>query len=154
MDEIKKNKRQVDYEELKKLRSKIKSLRYSAYNNYMNKLTPDFKSNPKWFWSYVNSLNKRTSIPSIMCIDDVLVSDPQTIVQSFARYFSSSFTNTSGNPNSTSVDYSLNPNLLFVKNDICEEEVLRAISKLKASLTEGPDLIPSFIMQIILSASS
>ena len=80
-----------------------------------------------------------------MCTDNVLVSDPQKIVEYFARNFSNSFTNTNINPNYTPANAYPGPNLLFVKNNT-SEEVLRAISKLKAGLTPGPNLIPSFIV--------
>ncbi|XP_063901620.1 uncharacterized protein LOC135121244 [Zophobas morio] len=133
------------------VRAKIKTETHKVYTEYVNKLNAEINSNPKCFWSYLNSLRNTTSIPPLMKLDDWESEDPQAIVNKFATYFSTAFSlpsNNSGiNTYRSQNNSGINANALYITNNVTENEVLKAMLKLKASMTAGPDLFPSFLIR-------
>ena len=102
------------------------------------------KTNPKKFWSFINSKKNSDLIPSTMIYNESTLSDPKDIINGFATHFAESFKNLN-----TSTDLgcsSLNINVLNI-NCITEDEVYAAIKILKPKMTSGPDQIPAFIIR-------
>ena len=57
-------------------RRAFKALSCSMYNEYLHKLTDDFQTNPKRFWSFLKCVTKKSSIsPSLYNSDRKLVFD-------------------------------------------------------------------------------
>jgi cell shape-determining protein MreC len=54
-------------------------------------MNTNVKTNPKYFWSFLNSIKKSTSIPDVMNYNGSILKDPKDIVDKFADYFSKSF---------------------------------------------------------------
>jgi hypothetical protein len=134
------------YNIFKQLRAEVKVKERHAYNNYVNRMSASIKANPKYFWSFVNSIKKSTSIPDVMNYDGSILKDPKDIVDKFAGYFSKSFMVNNKNQQSNQRPTELvNKNVLYL-NDISDDDVQKAIKKLKNSQTAGPDQIPSFLL--------
>ena len=75
-----------------RLRSKINSDIYNAYKLYLANVENNILSNPNNFWSFIKAKNNSTSTPSSLTYENQILEDPQLIVDSFAHYFSKSFT--------------------------------------------------------------
>jgi hypothetical protein len=78
-----------------------------------------------------------------MVFNNTTITDPQTIVESFADYFSQSF---GRNPSVDipSVPYSYN---VFNLTSVTYDDVLKALKRLKPSMTSGPDQLPAFVIR-------
>jgi hypothetical protein len=74
------------YNIFKQLRAEVKVKERHAYNNYVTRMSASVKANPKYFWSFVNSIKKSTSIPDVMNYDGSILKDPKDIVDKFAGY--------------------------------------------------------------------
>lgn len=133
-----------NYNSFNRLRSTLKIKVNAAYRKYVSKAETDIKSDPKKFWSFINTKKGNTDIPLSMTYNNQYLQDPQLIVNSFADYFSSTYTNSSSfNTNEASVS---NNNVLNI-NSITTGDVLRSIKKIKSNFTMGPDLIPAFLIR-------
>jgi hypothetical protein len=128
------------YERLKSLRVKFKSTADSTYKQYQ--INNIIKTDPKKFWSFINSKKNFNSVPASMVFNNTTITDPQTIVESFADYFSQSF---GRNPSVDipSAPYSYN---VFNLTSVTYDDVLKALKRLKR-MTSGPDQIPAFVIR-------
>ncbi|KAJ8980525.1 hypothetical protein NQ317_008322 [Molorchus minor] len=79
-------------EEFKTLRSTIKEQVRAAYDNYISEIQSDISHAPKQFWSFIHSKNRTSRIPGEMTYENILVNDPQNIVNTFGNFFNSVFT--------------------------------------------------------------
>ena len=62
------------------------------YNEYLRKLTDDFKTNPKRYWSYLKCVTKKSSIsPVLYDSNRTLVSDDQARADSLNEAFAAKF---------------------------------------------------------------
>jgi hypothetical protein len=124
-----------DYNIFKQLRAEVKEKERHAYNNYVTRMNANVKANPKYFWSFMNSIKKSTSIP------DVMNYDIERYRSLRSRYFSKSFmVNNKNQQSNQHLTELMNKNVLYL-NDISDDDVQKAIKKLKNSQTAGPDLI-------------
>nr|CAH7718732.1 unnamed protein product [Callosobruchus chinensis] len=137
-------------DEFKRLRSIIKAQLSSAYSNYLARVQASISNDPRCFWSYMHSKNKSSRIPGKLKLDDTIFDKPSTVVNGFAKFFESVFLATSGSAKHNQEISLLKPysNLFNVHfNDITEDEILAASSRLKNKFTSGPDRIPSFFVR-------
>lgn len=143
---FKKSQLEPDLVCFKRLRSRVKASIRSAYNTYVRKTEQELKSNPYMFWTFVKNLNKDNFFPNIMTYEDQELTSPQDIVNKFASYFASNFSDSSYGLNTPSLDSCGNNNLIYLSS-ITIEEVLVAIRTLSNKFTSGPDGIPSFLVR-------
>jgi hypothetical protein len=132
-----------DFETFKSLRRCFKTDVAAVYSEYVRRVNNDIKTDPKKFWSFLNSKNNSSSIPASMVYNNATITDPQIIVDSFADHFSKSFTRDAASTiPSASLPYD-NLTLTRVSND----DVLKALKCLKPNMTSGPDEIPSLVIR-------
>lgn len=129
----------------KDLRRIVKSDIETAHRNYNKHVEENIAQNPSEFWRYVNMKRNVSNLPKNIKYNDDIISDPQVISNSFAEYFQQSYST----PEQCNVDNEhnvFNNSYLNVRN-FTEDEVLKALKKLKPKLTSGPDNIPSFVVR-------
>ena len=74
-------------------RRAFKSVSSSKYFEYLRKLTDDFKTNPKRYWSFLKCITKKSSIsPVLYSSDRALVSDDLDRADSLNNAFAAKFT--------------------------------------------------------------
>jgi hypothetical protein len=132
-----------DFETFKSLRRCFKADVAAVYREYVRRVNNDIKTDPKKFWSFLNSKNNSSSIPASMVFNNATITDPQIIVDSFADHFSKSFTRDAASTlPSASLPYD---NLTLTR--VSDDDVLKAIKCLKPNMTSGPDEIPSLVIR-------
>jgi hypothetical protein len=132
-----------DFETFKSLRRCFKADVAAVYREYVRRVNNDIKTDPKKFWSFLNSKNNSSSIPASMVYNNATITDPQIIVDSFADHFSKSFTRDAASTlSSASLPYD---NLTLTR--VSDDDVLKAIKCLKPNMTSGPDEIPSLVIR-------
>jgi hypothetical protein len=110
----------------------------AVYREYVRRVNNDIKTDPKKFWSFLNSKNNSSSIPASMVYDNATITDLQII-----DHFSKSFTrDAAGSLPFTSLPYE-NLTLTSVSHD----DVLKAINCLKSNMTSRPDEIQSLVIR-------
>jgi hypothetical protein len=114
-----------NFETFKSLRRCFKVDVAAVYREYVRRVNNDIKTDPKKFWSFLNSKNNSSSIPASMVYDNATITDLQIIVDSF-----------------TSLPYE-NLTLTSVSHD----DVLKAINCLKPNMTSRPDEIQSLVIR-------
>ena len=145
----KRHSRPNDLENFKLLRSLIKQQIKIAYSSYIRDIQETVSTDPNKFWSYVNDRNSKSRIPPKVMFNDSEFADPQLIVDTFAGYFKSTYTNAKFSFNQDDIVSNI-PTLNITK--ICDTDVISAIKKLKSNLTAGVDNIPSFFVKDCSSA--
>lgn len=137
----------VDYEQYSRLRSKIKRNVLLAYNKYMAEIDEQITRDPSSFWSFLQNKRRGTRIPGRMTYNGVTYDSPAGIVDSFAEFFSSSFTTCTYNPNIVNDSYSVSQAVSVHVEKFCLSDISKAIKKLKNKFTQGPDNLPSFLIK-------
>lgn len=154
-------------QKVKALRSEIKREARNEYRKFIVNTENSVTSEPRKFWSFVRSKNKSTSIPGRMVHDNVMMSDPQEIVNSFAQHFSEVFNNNCDHVcdstccQKSSVkcincakycclsgcDVRIYDNVeTLYKFNISESDILTAVKRMKGNFVAGPDNIPAFLI--------
>jgi len=126
------------------LRTQVKLKSSEAYKNYINNISDGFISDPKSFWRYVNSKRRTTRLPGVMFLNGENISDPQSIVNSFADFFASFYLPSSARSLHES-SYVSFPSTSVKSVNL--DEVVQAMKHLKGNLTSGIDQIPSFLVK-------
>lgn len=142
--DYKKNNDLLALEEFKLLRQYIKNQIDDAYKQYCKNVEANIHNEPKKFWQFINNKTRSNSMPSIMFHGDSELAKTKNIVNAFAEYFQSAYTTPANTPLN---DYgNMNSDVLHVMQ-FSEQEVIKALKKLKAKTTMGPDEIPSFLLR-------
>lgn len=134
----------IEYRQFVFLRAKIKQDLSVAYAQYISRIENQINLNPNQFWSFLNAKRNSTSIPNSMTHNNILLTDPQDIVEAFADFFQQSYTS-SRLSSSSSESYSALSSLPTPILD--ENSVLEALKRSKNKYTSGYDAIPSFILR-------
>ena len=133
------------YIKFKSLRSQLKKDIAEARHNFTNEAENNLLNNPSQFWSYINSFNNTSNLPSSMKLGDHLLCTPQEIVNGFASFFQSLYIQSSTIDLSNFVSPVNVPALSI--SSFSNEIVLKFLKKFKSNLTSGPDCIPSFLLK-------
>ncbi|EFA13487.1 putative RNA-directed DNA polymerase from transposon BS-like Protein [Tribolium castaneum] len=133
------------YEEFKKLRSLSKSLITTAYSQYIGYMENTISKDPKKFWSFVQAKKRNSRIPGVLYHNGNAISNPNDIVNSFAKFFKSVFSDMTLTSDSPSMMTNLNS--FITVNEINEHEIIRVLKRSKDTLTAGCDGIPSFLLR-------
>lgn len=144
LKKYKKNNCQAYLSEYKRLRSLIKSKISKAHKDYIQKVQSQIHDDSKQFWSFIQSKKRSSRIPGIMTYNGNTIGNPQGIVNSFASFFESVFVQSC---HSLCTDDSSNNQINLKLPTISEEDVFKAIKRLKNKMTAGPDEIPSFFVK-------
>lgn len=128
------------------LRSEFNALNLLSYKQYIEKTQIEIKSNPKTFWTFINSKKKSNGFPSIMNYDNIDSSSPQTIVDMFADFFKSVYQN-DNQLNSNELNQTVFPCYDIRTSVVSESDVLNIISSLNESVSSGPDGLPPIFLK-------
>ena len=123
----------------------VKRLTNECYRVHLNQVESSWQSDPKKFWSYVNSKKGNSRIPGRMFTGDDQFESPQEIVDAFASYFSSVYINPVGPTNLSSDTCNIIQNIHIA--EFTEDDVISSLRKLKCGFTAGDDLIPAFFVK-------
>lgn len=142
-----------DQKEFKRLRILVKQQIGIAYNNFLIRAQTELPQNTAQFWSFVRAKNQTSRIPSTMHYENQEYDNQEVIVNVFAKYFSSIFCQTSGNPLGAALSSSnIVTNNHISVDSVSEFEILQAAKKLKNKFTSGSDDIPSFLVKDCIGA--
>lgn len=124
------------------------------YARYIIRMQRNLRTNPKQFWSFVKSKRNEEGLPSSMYLGNLSADSTAEKCELFASQFKVSFNNFAAQPAQVEEAVRDTPQdvLDFDNFYIDENEVARAISKLKFSLSVGPDGIPSAMLKRCTSA--
>lgn len=140
----KEHKSPADLEKYKDLRKSVKTRINLAFKSYISTIEQNITSDPKNFWSYVQSKKNSTRIPGkVTGSNNETLDTPQDIVNGFSEYFNSVYLPKSQiTPNHSHSNF---PSI-EVKH-INESEIIQATKRLKNKMTAGDDQIPSFLVK-------
>ena len=133
------------YNQFKDIRNRVnKDIDY-AYKNYIRNIELNLKNDPKSFWSYVNSKKSNPNIPNNLVLDGNNLHGMQDVVNGFANFFGSAFTNPTDDMGDNNNLPTHNQYLHFTQ--FSQVDVLAALLKLKPKFVKGPDDVPAFIIR-------
>ena len=126
------------------LRRSVKMLIKRDFRNYVINAEKALLTTPKHFWSYVKEKKGHSTVPNKIYFDTKFADNPKDIVNNFAKLFSSNFSNTA-----VPLDFNntFSCGSVYVKVNINEVSILKAIKKLKDSRVSGVDQVPSFLIK-------
>lgn len=142
---FKKHNTESHRQEYRQLRTTIKHEIKLSYSNYIQNIEYDIKTEPTKFWSFIQSKKNKPRIPGAMFCEEQCYTDSQSIVNSFANFFSSVY-HESSELSSQSDILSLSGLHIKIKS-ITEDDIIKASKKLKNKMTSGIDNIPSFLVK-------
>lgn len=137
-----------------KLHFNRSSSEYRSYNAYLfaqykSRTEQNLRSNPKQFWSFVNTKRNEDGLPTSMYLDELSADSASDKCELFAMQFKRAF-NDYASP-ASQIDRALQdtPQDVFSYDmfHVSEEEVIGAIGKLKFSYNPGPDGIPPALLK-------
>lgn len=131
----------------KRLRSQIKALISESHRKYTLQVEREIKTNPKAFWSHINSRRSDKALPSIMVYNGTELRDSAAVADAFADSFLKNFTppNNIGVTHDNPID---NKTSFFLQlKSISEAEVMSSLRKIPSKQTTGPDFIPAFLLR-------
>ena len=135
----------VALSKFRELRAIVKKDVSKAYSDFITHTEQTITSDPKHFWSFIQSKSRRSRIPGQMFDESGCRLDtPTKVVNGFSSYFSSvylpSFLVSDSQPISNNVP---SLNISFIS----ENQILEAIKKLKSGFVSGHDQVPSFLVK-------
>ena len=134
-----------DYRAYAKLRRKLLRSTKVNYRKYIIDMQNNLATDPKKFWTYVNSKKKTHGFPSSMSYNNVQCSSPKDICENFACFFESVYVSDSSQVPSVSL---FNNNINISTLCLSYECILEALLNLDESKGSGPDNIPPVLLKI------
>ena len=116
------------------------------YKKYLAEIQDNVTSNPKIFWKFIRDKKKQTVIPGKLTYGGTEITDAQDIVDMFRKHFSSVF-NTSSSNYGNDLWTSNNDSLHIHIAEITEDDIRKAIKKLKTNSCAGLDAILAFFLK-------
>lgn len=104
---------------------------------YESNIESKVKNNPKAFFAYTKSLQKSNSLPVIMKYGDLITDNMKNTANSFASYFSTTYTDSS---HYISIQCNNNCHTYF---PLSEEDISTTILSLDQNKVHSPDEIPT-----------
>ena len=141
----------MSYLEFSRLRAKCKKLSNGLYNNYINNVQSNLVFNIKKFWNYANSRRKSNALPNTMVFDDIVASDPMSVANLFARYFSDVF-NRRPIYNQNPSTYDFNTQLNFSNLVLSGHDILSKLRSIDSGKGPDPDGITPYVFKYCSSA--
>ncbi|KAI5727805.1 hypothetical protein M8J77_007187 [Diaphorina citri] len=132
-----------DYVRFSSLRSRCCFLNRKFYKEYMKKSDRSLKTNPRFFWKFVNMTRKTDGLPKNMFLGNETSSSGQESANLFAKSFSSAYITS----DASVPDYPLLDRLDFNGVSFSSVEVFRALSSLPLKFSSGPDNVPPYILR-------
>lgn len=136
------------YEKFNSLRRLVKNQINNAYSQYIERIESSIKSDPKTFWSFINTKKNLTRIPGSVYNNGTHYSNAQEIVDGFGSFFHDVYVDSTPNINNEFASCSDSIDFSFVD----ATDIVDAGRKLNSKLTSGADGIPSFIVRDCIGA--
>lgn len=136
----------LDYAEFRRLRQLVKTLSDSKQRLYSKQVEDSIHADPSKFFRFANHKRTNSTHPSSMTYCDEPLSDPSDIVEAFAKFFQQSYSSDAIDYNNVTHTLST-PTLLLDITEVSEDQVYKALCKIKPKLTSGPDQIPAFLVR-------
>ena len=114
----------------------------------------ELRRNPKHFWNFVNSKRKCSSIPSVVCLDEVESTSTFESCELFAKFFASVFAeNIASDEDAEIASVDVPENLVDLGTFLVTPDMIITASKrLKKSYSAGPDGIPTAVFSYCAAA--
>lgn len=116
------------------------------YNQYILSYSESLKNNPRRFFSYIKSKNNNSSVPKGVMLNNIVSNSPRESVDLFKTFFESNFTEDNSVNNFNNFNNIL-PCVDIGSIDVCDEDILSAISKLTNSFKSDLHGISSFLLK-------
>lgn len=130
-----------DYIEFKKLRAMCIRMSRRDRQKYISEVENNSSRNIKHFWSYVNNLSKSNHFPDEMFLYDSKETTTKGICNLFAKNFDSVYSNNNN----------VFHHEIYTDNEIdiliSQDEISKAIGKLKNKASLGPDGLPALFVK-------
>lgn len=134
----------------KRLRCEVKEDIRRSYAAFVRRTEGQINTQPKKFWSFINSRTGRRSFPDHILCEGRIVDDVPRMVDGFASHFAGSFSSLDRGcvggqlvhesvPDSSVLD-------LFSISCPSELDILAGFKTIKANFSSGPDKIPGFLI--------
>lgn len=137
------------HKQFKALRSSIKDNIKAAYNNYVHNVSSNLATRPSLFWQFVSTLRCRGGIEPAITYGDSEYRGAEAAA-AFAKHFESVFLPdlpTLDPQRAASMGSALDGGQLVDIQSISGDAVRRAVKRLKANTSVGPDGIPAFVIK-------
>jgi hypothetical protein len=143
----KRTKSKTAWNRYKKIRNTLQSKLRVCYNNYIAKLEPNIKENPKVFWSFMKSKTGKGSIPDSVKHNNRVFTESTDIAEAFNNYFYSMFSQSDLEADDSYVDENVKniPQLCDIK--ITEIDVFNVLKSLDCFKATGPDNISPKVLK-------
>jgi hypothetical protein len=138
-----------DVVSFRELRGSIKSDISLAYKDFVASSERNINENPKKFWLlpieiFLRQKRRGTGLPSCMLIGKSTISGPVNIVDAFAEFFQSIYSDRAAVY--TKFDSVSNHNNISLCS-VSADEVFQSIKRIKSNYVQGPDGIPAFFVK-------
>lgn len=133
------------------VRSQTDTMIKEAYTQYIQKIQRSIGSDPGAFWRYIHQKQNNCAIPAEMSFQGRLVTSPDGIVESFGEYFKSVYESGWGDIDADILNVNRMGNIEVTLPVFTEDDIIKAVKKLKPKMSCGPDNIPSFIVKDTIS---
>ncbi|KAJ8933971.1 hypothetical protein NQ318_004577, partial [Aromia moschata] len=126
------------------LRRNCKELSNICFKSYLERTELSIQERPKSFWRHINKQRKTNNFPNIMTYNSLSCNNLQSIVNSFADFFSSVYLNDNVT-DLPSLEYK--GNLPISDYQISVIDIIEGITELRCKYSYGPDGIPSCLLK-------
>ncbi|XP_031637856.1 uncharacterized protein LOC116350250 [Contarinia nasturtii] len=125
-----------NFDEYNAISDSFMQLQGQLFESYISRIQSQIKSNPKYFWRFVNDRRKRSDIPAIVEYNNEIANTETSKAELFADFFENQYTQS----DSIDLDQLLDEcGDLSFDIEINEHDVLRALQSINVSKGAGPD---------------
>ena len=116
-------------------------------NAYEQNIAKNRKTNPKMYFSYVNSAKRqRSRVGPLKNDDGEFIIKPKEQAEAFSQFFKSVFTRSDGDPPSKTA---INGDAWLNDIEVTEERVIELIDGLRENSAPGPDGFPPVLLKML-----
>ncbi|XP_055839318.1 uncharacterized protein LOC129907237 [Episyrphus balteatus] len=143
---FRKSNSEVDRKYFFQIRKEYDFLNKYLHKQYVLNIQSRICNEPKAFWTFLNNKKKCSTLQQNMEYNGESSNDLQGSCEVFAKFFETTYVDHSSS-NTNQFTCHLEGNLNLSNLYLSEYDILDGLSKLKSSLTPGPDGIPSFVLK-------
>lgn len=141
------SRRMADYRVYRHALKTLRQAKNAAQFLYLRRMQGQLKSDPKSFWSFVNSSRKSVSVPSTISYNNVTSTSPSDVCNVFADFFESVYSPVLPPSSHLSSFPEVSEYVGIGLLHLTCEEVLDFLLKLNTRKGKGPDSIPPMLLK-------